>query len=520
MTDMAKKSINLALELHQDGRVSEALSLYELLLSEGNPDSTLLYLLGTAYYQTHKLPEAEKMLLRAIELEPDNAGAYSNRGLALEGLGRLEEALECFDVAININPEFSGALSNRGSTLRQMARLDEALSSLDAAIVIRPDYAEAHYNKGLILQDLDRLLLAVESYDAAIRLNPNYAEAYCNRGNALRELNRLDEALSSYDISLNLNPNHAEANWNKSYLLLLLGKYEDGWRLYEWRRRLNLFQNAFRPQGNPLLPDTDLKKSETVFIYSEQGLGDTIQFCRFVKLLAENTEARIQFQVPKVLCSLMASLEPHVTLVTSDDDYPKFDYQTSVMSLPWLMQTSLESIPYNTTYLSASSETSEAWSRNLGVKTKPRVGIVWSGGTDHRNDGKRSLPLSMLSSILDPCLEWHAIQSEFRDSDRETLESLPNVKRHEHKLTTLDETAALIQQMDLVISVDTCVAHLAGALGKSVWVLLPFVPDFRWLINRDDSPWYSSARLYRQDATMQWEPVLGRIKDDLALHFE
>jgi len=126
----------------------------------------------------------------------------------------------------------------------------------------------------------------------------------------------------------------------------------------------------------------------------------------------------------------------------------------------------------------------------------------------------------MLSSILDPCLEWHAIQSEFRDSDRETLESLPNVKRHEHKLTTLDETAALIQQMDLVISVDTCVAHLAGALGKSVWVLLPFVPDFRWLINRDDSPWYSSARLYRQDATMQWEPVLGRIKDDLALHFE
>lgn len=507
--------INQALEHHQSGRISDALALYETALNGSETNANLLYLLGTAYYQTQRFTDAEQMLQRSIDIDSGNAGAYSNRGLALDGLGRFEEALECFDMALQTKPDFSGALSNRGSTLKQIGRLDESLASFNAAITIRPDYAEAYYNRGLILSELDRCLLAVESYERAIKLNPSNPEPYSNRGNALRELSRFDAALSSYDSALQLNPNYPEANWNKSYLLLLLGEYMEGWRLYEWRRRLPLFQNAFRPQGNPLLPDTEINKDSTIFIYSEQGLGDTLQFCRYVKLLANKTGANIQFQIPKILRPLLSSLPPKVTLVTSDDGYPTFDFQTSVMSLPWILGTSLESIPKESHYLSASHRTTASWERRLGLKTKPRIGLVWSGALEHSNDRKRSIPLNQLVSIINPAFEWHAIQTEYRESDRDTLLSHPEIIQHADQLVDLDETAGLLEQMDLLISVDTCVAHLAGTLGKPVWILLPHVPDFRWLIDRDDSPWYPSARLYRQDRTKTWAPVLKRLCGDL-----
>ena len=517
-TEGGQANINRAMEFHQAGKLPEAIALYEAALQQGDNNAHLLYLLGTAYYQMNRLPEAEQMLQRSIDLEFNNPGAHSNRGLALEGLGRLDEALVCFDAALSIKPDFSGALSNKGSTLRQLGRLSEALSSFDAATGIRPDYTEAHYNKGLILQDLDQLDAAVGSYDRAIEQNPQYVEAYCNRGNALRELGRFEEAMASYDSALRLNPNSSEASWNKAYLLLLLGRYAEGWRLYEWRRRLNLFQNAFRPQGNPLLPETTFENNPTLFIYSEQGLGDTLQFCRYVNELAK-APVHVKFQVPKVLRPLMSSLDPKVTLVTSDDSYPQFDYQTSVMSLPWVLGTSLESIPQASPYLSASDEVNASWRRVLGEKTKPRVALVRSGGSDHINDRKRSIPLDQFISILDPAFEWHSIQCEYRERDHEILESHPNIIQHQDQLTNFNETAALVEQMDLVISVDTCVAHLAGALGKPVWVLLPYVPDFRWLLEREDSPWYPTMTLYRQPRPMDWAFVLNRVSRDLSERF-
>ena len=515
-----QKSIDRAIELHQAGRLPEALALYEEVFSQqGDWNATLLYLLGTAYYQTHKLPDAEKMLQRSVELDFQNPGAHSNLGLVLETLGRLNEALDSFDAALSIKPDFSGAFSNKGSTLRQMGRLDEALSSFEAAIKIRPDFVEAHYNRGLVLQDLDQLESAIESYDKAIELNPDYAEAYCNRGNALRALNCLDEALSSYNAALRLNPNYPEANWNKGYLLLLLGQFAEGWRLYEWRRRLNLFQNAFRPRGNPLLPDTKLEGDPTVFVYSEQGLGDTLQFCRYVNELAQKP-VKVLFQVPKVLFPLMSALDPKVSMVPSEEGYPPFDYQTSVMSLPWVLGTTLDSVPQQSPYLSASDDSRTRWHQALGLKTRPRVGLVWSGGSDHINDRNRSIPLALFTTLLDPAFEWHAIQCEYREGDQALLDLHPEIIQHHEQLTHFDETAALLEAMDLVISVDTAVAHLAGALGKPLWLLLPFVPDFRWLTHREDSPWYPTAGLYRQKSPGGWASVLERVKKDLMDRFK
>ena len=507
--------IKEAMALHQEGKIREAIEIYEAVLPYEESNSQLLYLLGTAYYQIHRLNDAESFLKKSVELDPSQAGAHSNRGLTFEALGKLGEALECFDHALSINPKFSGAHSNRGGLLKQMGRLDEALLSYDAALEVNPKYAEAHYNKGLVFQDLDKLEAAVNAYDAALAINPGYAEALSNRGNALRGLNRLDEALSSYDAALRINPNFAEATWNKSYILLLQGRYLDGWRLYEWRRRLTLIQNAFRPQGNPLLPDTVITDNPIIFIYSEQGLGDAIQFCRYAKLLAKE-EAQILLQVPKTLQGLMTSLDPNITFVNSEKGLPQFDYQTSLMSLPWIFQTTLETVPSEPSYLSAPEHARNAWSEKLGAKMKPRVGLVWAGGSDHTNDQRRSIPLEQLISILNPSFEWHSIQRDYRERDPEILKGHPEILQHQDLIQDFADTAALVEQMDLIISVDTSVAHLAGALGKPVWILLPYVPDFRWLMNREDSPWYPSARLYRQDERMSWDTVIDRVKQDLA----
>ena len=327
-------------------------------------------------------------------------------------------------------------------------------------------------------------------------------------------MHQLEPALLNYEQALRLNPNYAEANWSKSYVLLLLGRYNEGWPLYEWRRRINLFQNALRPQGNPLLPGTELKNHDKVFIYCEQGLGDTIQFCRYVKALAQKN-ANIFFQVPKVLRSLIQSLDPKISLVNAEDGIPEFDYQTSVMSLPWFFGTTLETIPHQSSYLSPSGQAMEQWAEAIGKKTKPRIGLVWAGAANHSNDLKRGIPLEQMVTILSPNYEWHSIQCEYREEDQKFMNDHPEIIQHQDEIKDFDDTAALVEHMDLIISRDTSVAHLAGALGKPVWILLPCVPDFRWLMDRQDSPWYPSAKLYRQVVPGEWRSVLERIKRDI-----
>lgn len=478
-----QEKINEAFLMHQAGRIQDAIVIYEKILPVQPANGHLLFLFGTACYQMGRLPEAAGVLERSIRLDCNNPFAYSSLGNALKDLKRLKEALVCFNLALIINPSFT----------------------------------EAHSNRGMVLQDMSCVVEALISFDRALTIDPNYADIYCNRGNALRELGRLEEALGSYDSALALNPTLPPAFWNKSTVLILLGDFEMGWRLYEWRWKD--YQRAyFRNYPKPLLPDTQVQNNARVFIYPEQGLGDTIQFCRYVKFMADRG-CHVTFEVQAALRTLISSMDSRITLISSGEPIPAFDFQSPLLSLPWVFKTDLETVPAEGSYLSIPEEKRSEWVGRLGPKTKPRIGLVWSGSRIHKNDHNRSARLEAFLTLLRDDLEWYSLQKEYREPDLTVLDQHPQINQQQEFLKDFTDTGALVEQMDLVISVDTSVAHLAGALGRTVWILLPFIPDYRWLLGRNDTPWYPSATLYRQSENRSWDEVLERVRVNLNARF-
>jgi len=470
---------------------------------------------GVALTDVKRLEAAVKSYDRAIALNPNFAEVYSNRGNALRKLKRQEEAVESYDRAIALNPNFVDAYSNRGVALKNLNRLDEALESYDRAIALNPNYAGAYSNRGNALTDLKRLDEALESYDCAIALNPDYAEAYSNRGNALTELKRLDEALESYDRAIALNPDYANAYWNKSLLKILQGDYLEGWKLYEWRWKREKHINSAREFHQPLWLGNESISDETLLIHPEQGHGDYIQFIRYAALV-ERLGVRVVLEVPPELTKLFSTLTGQLTLIEKGKPLPSFDYHCPVMSLPLALKTTLKTIPAQIPYLYTDDEKRKRWNTKLGAKTVTRVGLVWSGSTTHENDHNRSLLLEQVTSLLELPMEFHSLQKEIREIDLKTLNDFPKIHQHQNDLLDFSDTAALIDEMDLVISVDTAVAHLSGAMGKKTFILLPYSPDYRWMLDRVDSPWYPTVTLFRQPAIGDWDSVISEIRQFLS----
>jgi tetratricopeptide (TPR) repeat protein len=360
------------------------------------------------------------------------------------------------------------------------------------------------------LQDLKRLDDALASYDRAIAIKPDYAEAYSNRGVTLKDLKRLDDALASYDRAIELKPDYANAYWNKSLLKILNGDYLEGWQLYEWRWKTELLI-YLRGYKQPLWLDTQSLLNKTLLIYPEQGLGDYIQCIRYA-VLVEQLGATVILEVPSELMSLVSTLKGQFTLVESGKPLPEFDYHCPVMSLPLAFKTTVDTIPADLPYLYTNEDKKQHWQEKLGNKTVTKIGLVWSGSTTHNNDHNRSLLLQQLSSLLELPVEFHSLQKEVRTVDIKTLTEFPSIHQHQDDLQDFSDTAALVDAMDIIISVDTSVAHLAGAMGKKVFVLVPYAPDYRWMLDRPDSPWYPSATLFRQPALDDWESVIVEIK--------
>jgi tetratricopeptide (TPR) repeat protein len=507
--DQLPSFLHRAFKLHQSAQLEQAIKLYEVLLSVHGNNAQLLFFLGTAYQQVGKLDQALLLLEQSTIIDPDNAQYHYNSAIVLNDLGRLNDALTSYDRALQINPHFVEALSNRGVILQNQKRFYDALASYDQALQLDHHNVKAHCNRGNALQDLGQYLEALTSYDAALSLDSWHIESLCNRGNAYRNLQRFNEALASYDAAQVVDPNYALAKWNKSLLLLMTGNFLQGWELYEWRHKNNHYSLL-----NPLHSNVDLKTGPLIFIYAEQGFGDTIQFCRYVKMLADRG-ARVIFQVQTALQSLISSLDSRIAIISTSSDIPHFDYQSPLLSLPWFFQTTVSSIPNYSSYLSVDPCRILEWKNRLGPKKKKKIGLVWSGNTAHSNDHRRSIDLRQILPLLCLSVEWHSLQNIYNLEDLAILDLHPEILRHEDHLINFSDTGALISQMDLVITVDTAVAHLSGALGKSVWILLPFVPDFRWMLDRSDSPWYPSARLYRQGEDGHWGGVISKLIDDL-----
>ena len=513
--DYAEAYSNRGLALQALKQLYAAVASYDRAISIKPNFAEAYFNRGTALQELKQFDAAVDSYDRAISIKPGNAEAYFNRGTVLQELKHSDAAVDSYDRAISIKPDYADAYYNRGLALQKIKQLDVAVVSYDQAICIKPNFAEAYANRGTALQKLNQLDAAVASYDRAISIKPDFAEVYFNRGLALHELKQLDAALASYDRAISIMPDYAEAYWDKSLTLLLNGHFGKGWELYEWRwkaKQSELKQYNF-PQ--PLWLGAESLKNKTILLHCEQGLGDTIQFCRYAKLVAAQ-EARVIFEVPKVLMGLLHGLDGVSEWIENGSSLPQFDYHCPLLSLPFAFKTSLDTIPSAQTYLYSDATKVEAWRNKLGDKTKPRVGIVWSGNADHKNDHNRSISLSSLLRYLPNSVEYISLQKELCDFDKMIVDS-KSIRHFGEELVDYTDTAALCESMDVIISVDTSVAHLSGALGKNIWILLPYSPDWRWLLNRNDSPWYPSVKLYRQERIGDWDSVFERVKADLLL---
>jgi hypothetical protein len=468
---------------------------------------------GLALHHAGRIEEARECYKKALRRDPGHFQALHLLGTLCVRAGQTELGVSLIRRAIRVDPSVAEAHCLLGAALNELERPREALASYDRAVALKPNYPEAHYNAGVTLAQSGLPAAAIGRFDAALALRSDYANAHYNRGRALHDLNRLDAALTSYDRAVALRPQHAESRFNRALALLQSGQFETGWREYEWRKR----QWARREpaiEAAPLWLGGEDLTAKRILLHHEQGLGDTIQFCRYLDLFDRSrTEVVLKVQPP--LKSLLDGFMPGIEVLSDGDALRRIDYQCPLLSLPLAFGTRLETIPSPRCYLQADAGRKAAFASRLGSVAGPRIGLVWSGAPSHLHDAERSIAFERLEPALTDGAAWTCLQNVIRNSDRPAFDRIGRVGFHGAALSDFSQTAALIDLMDLVITVDTSVAHLAGALGKPVWILLPFCPDWRWLSDRADSPWYPSARLFRQRAIGDWDSAIEDVREGL-----
>lgn len=514
-----------------------------------NPDDArAAYTLGTALWPTGRHEEALRHLERAVELDPRHVDARNNLGNALLDLGRREEAIAQYRTAIALRPDGVELHYNLGNALLAADRPADAEVSLRAAIALRPKHAGAHNNLGNALRGQGRHTEAIEQYESALALRPDFHGTVNNIGSALLALHRPEEAVPYFEKTLSLRPDYAEASNNlggallaldrptealewfrraiaqdsgqvqarfgEAMALLALGNFHEGWIAYESRWLDPKFREDEREFSDPPWLGQESIAGRTILLHAEQGLGDTIQFVRYAPLLRRQG-ARVVLEVQTPLVPLMGDLADVV--IAQGEALPAYDLHCPLLSLPLAFGTELATIPAKIPYLRANPAKRAIWAERLGTRSRLRAGIAWSGAADHPEDAIRSIPAALfLPPLAATGVELHVIQKDIREADAAAVAAVPGLRMHADLLDDFAGTAALISELDLVISADTSVAHLAGALGHPLWILAQFAADFRWMRHRTDSPWYPTARLFRQTNRGAWPPVIAEVAAALA----
>jgi hypothetical protein len=415
---------------------------------------------------------------------------------------------------VALEPRFLAAQLNRGNALAELGRFVEALTVYDAALAVVPGHAQTHLNRGNALSSLGRSVEAVAAYDRALSINPDQGSALIGRGGALQALNRHRDAITDFDRAAVIDKTSADARHNAALARLVLGDYRRGFEDYEWRWRRSGMPGP-RSLGRPLWLGEYPLARKTILLHAEQGLGDCIQFARYVPLVARGG-VKVVLEVPRTLVTLLARLDGVAGVVARGDALPAFDVHCPLASLPHAMRTESASIPSTVPYLAASPERVAKWRGRIEAIPRPRVAIAWSGNASHPNDRNRSLGLTQLAPVISAEAGFVSVQRDLRAADAEALSGMPRLLQVADEIVDFDDTAAVLALADLVIAVDTSVAHLAGALGRPIWILVPFSPDWRWMLEREDSPWYPTARLFRQPALGDWASAIARVRDALA----
>jgi len=503
--------VPLAMILIQRGQTQEAAKTLEQALRLKPDDATALFHYGNVLYASQRPHDALASYDKALAISPNFLDALNNRAVVLCALDRFEEALTDLDRVLARNPANMLAHHNRGIALAGLERFSEALKAYDTAIALVPGHADAWNNRAAALTKLQRISEAVESYDKALSLNPRSADALYNRGVALTELKRIEEALQSYKRCVALAPNDAKATYNLSLCLLQLGRLEEGFRLYESRKHLPDPIGLHRyPQ--PYWSGGEDIRGKTVLVHAEQGAGDIIQFSRYLALLRDKG-ANIILAVSGKLTRLLKSLP--VEIVSANGPGPDFDYHVSLMSLPFLFRTTLDNIPAGIPYLAAEPELVGKWRDRIG-DAGFKIGIVWQSSASGARIGK-SFPLSQYAGLSKiPGVRLISLQ---RHDETGPMNDFPLEQfgaEFDGGADAFIDSAAVMQCLDLVITSDTAIAHLAGALGRPVWLALKYVPDWRWLLDRADTPWYPTMRLFRQPAAEDWDGLFVQMQSELA----
>lgn len=524
-----EKSLNL------DPNNAQTLCNYGALLSQAHqPDKAIIQYqkaieiqpnlahaysnLGVLLREIGKLDEGIEQCRKAIEINPNLAEAYSNLSLLLKEKGELDEAIELCYKALEINPNNLNALNNLGNALQDKNELETAIDVYQKLLQEQPDNAKALSNLANALQKQDALEQAIESYKKALEVQPNYALAYNNLGNAYLRKGDVDQAIENYQKAIDNDPDYPEARFHIGMAYLLKGELEVGFANYEYRWQMKEFiEKNGKPQFDEPKWEGQQLNGETVLVVNEQGIGDRIQFIRYASLIKARG-GRVLYECPKIFYRLFATFKDIDFLIPEGSPRPKFDYYIHIQSIPAVVNTNLTNIPAQIPYLFTPIDNSQSIIDITDSIDKKhiKVGLVWASSLTHKTSPRRSVPLSLLQELLDiENVQFFSLQKEMKDEDKELLHTLKIIDLKD-ELNDFADTATAIDRLDLVISVDTAVAHLAGAMGKPVWIMLPFMPDWRWMLHQDYSPWYPTARLFRQSQSKNWQTVLQSIKQSLS----
>ena len=554
------QALGEAVALHRGGQLREAERLYARLLKAAPDHFDALNLLGAIKIQQGQFGEAQRLFAAAVKARPDIAAGWNNLGQAQHALKRPADALRSFDRARALAPEDVDILYQHANALISLNRHREALAELqtvlarkpqhfearlnsglaqaalgfderaladfDAALALSPAHPVAHFNRGVVLIKLRRYAEAVAANERAIAAVPDYVTAWLNRGMALAQLRRFKEAVASYGEVLTRRKDNADAHFNRALALLTLGDYRAGFEDYEWRwRRTGM--TAQKSRGRRLWLGEYPLSGKTILLHAEQGLGDTIQFARYAPFVAAQG-AKVVLEVQPELKSLLSRLDGVAAVVARGEAPPPFDVHCPLGSLPLALKTELPGVPAAIPYLSADEAHLNKWSARIGTLPRPRIALAWAGNPAHDNDRNRSIPFSALGPLFAAPLAYTqpgpasgggkgggpsfiSIQRELRGDDTAQFAVRPSLTHIGGELAHFDDTAAVLALCDLLITVDTAPAHLAGAMGRPVWVLVPFAPDWRWTLDGETTPWYPSARVFRQSALGDWDAVIARV---------
>ena len=474
-----------------------------------------LHTLGTLFSQMNADKRALTVLYRALDLQPTLWSARLTLGHVLMRLNRQKEAISHYAEVLRDAPDRIDAMTNLGNAYMATEQLDTAEEHFKRLQSLFPKEASVHNNLGNLYSKSNRYEEAIVNYEKALEIKDAYPEAWNNYAITLRRLNRVKESLHGLNKAIEHNKNFPDAYWNRSLSMLLLGQIENGFAEYEWRWKGGVKEMKPRKFSVPILERGMPLKGKRILVHSEQGLGDHIQFVRYLPIL-QNMGATVLAEFPEALIPICKDYAPDVTWIERGTrKFPEFDNYCALLSVPTILGTTMDTIPATKDYLPAPADRIQFFADKLPKNQGPKVGIVWSGNPKHQNDRNRSITLERMLQVLQPAKATIvSLMKEVRPDDLTFMKAHTEVLDFSADLDSFSDTAALIKNLDLVIAVDTSVAHLAGALGCPVWTLIPFAPDWRWMLDRTDTPWYPTMTLYRQHKPHDWDGVLSDVKRD------